>query len=84
MVSTASGAKTEGKFTGQFLWNGGIKTNPFATAAVVALLEIRIISKNEHNRFTLQGVIAKIMYPAKCPKKRGDRCSEPSFNVWTT
>ena len=31
----------------------------------VALLEIRIVSKNEPNRFILQGVIAKISYRTK-------------------
>ena len=36
MVSTASGAKTEGKFIGQFLWNDGTKTNHLHTACRTA------------------------------------------------
>ena len=51
---------------------------------LAALLGIRIILKNEHNRYFLQGVIAIILYRTKCPKKRGDSYSEPKLTISTT
>ena len=71
---TASGAKTEDKFTGQFLLNGEIKITPLVPHIV--LLEIRIILKNEHNRCTLEDVIGKNRYPTKWPNKLN------KFNIW--
>ena len=50
------------------------KKTPFVP--LLALLEIRNILKNEHNRCTLEEIIAKNMYPANWPKRRGDLTSE--------
>ena len=67
VVFLSSGGQSGVKFRGQFLKKGGTNTNAPST---VALLEIRIILKNEPNRCILQGVIAKIRYPTKWPQKR--------------
>ena len=73
VLSNASRGKIKGKFTGQFLYNGWTQKN-----------EIRIIFKNEPNRYILRGVIAIIRYRTKWSKKRGDRHSEPKLTMSTT
>ena len=82
LVSTASVAKTEGKFIGQFLWNDGTKTNPLNTACSTA-------GDTQHIKKWAQSVlssrsIAIILYRTKCPKKRGDSYSEPKLTISTT
>ena len=44
----------------------------------VALLEIRIILKNEANRWTVEGVIAKTMYRTKLRKSEVTSVQRPN------
>ena len=76
------GGQTGVKFPVQFLKNGWTK-KPLLIL-LVAQLEIRIISKNEPNRCTLQGVTATIMYRTKWPQTRNTAHSEPKLTFWTT
>ena len=68
---------------GQVPWPSSLKPLNKKTplAQFVALLKIRIILKNEHNRSTLEEVIAKSRYGTKWPKKRGDLSSELKLDI---
>ena len=76
------GGQTWAKFPVQFLKNGSTKKTPLIL--LVARPEIRIISENEPNRCTLQGVTAKIRYRTKWPQRRDTAHSELKLTFWST